>query len=81
MTRVNVRFRIRPIDCLLITAIKSQETEPVLYSGLGSDVTLRLVLGLESGLECDLWLGSSLRLGLESGLGLLLEIATVYSSG
>ena len=81
MTRVNARFEIKPIAWLLITAIKSQETESALYSGLGLEVALRLVLGLESGLEGDLWLGSSLRLGFESGLGLILEIATVYSSG
>ena len=81
MTRVNARFKIKPIAWLLITAIKSQGTESALYSGLGLEVALRSVLGLESGLEGDLRLGSSLRLGLESGLGLILEIATVYSSG
>ena len=57
MTWVNVRFRIRPIAWLLITAIKSQETEPELQPRLGLVVMLWLVLGLESGLEGDLWLG------------------------
>ena len=52
-TWVNVRFRIRPIAWLLITAIQSQETESELQPGLGLEVMLRLVLGLESGLEGD----------------------------
>ena len=57
MTWVNVMFRIRPIAWLLITAIKSQETEPELQPRLGLEVMLWLVLGLESGLEGDLSLG------------------------
>ena len=50
---VNVRFMIRPIAWLLITAIKSQETEPELQPRLGLVVMLWLVLGLESVLEGD----------------------------
>ena len=53
MTWVNVRFMIRPVAWLLITAIKSQETEPELQPRLALVVMLWLVLGLESGLEGD----------------------------